>query len=217
MSQDFAKNKRSTTPSEKTRRSRQPTNNNSDKNSKKKSNTRRTQTKNNRSKNSLKKSPPLWAWIIIGGCLIGFGFFLTELSKNPSSPSDESNKEDKTMTAGNEDKREDSKVKFDFYEILKGKEVNVDERIVEKTPEQKNIIYFLQAGSFKQTSDADTLRAKLILQGLPVDIETTSGKDNQQWHRVVAGPFNTRSQLAKARSVLASNEINSIVIKRKKQ
>lgn len=216
MSQDFAKNKRSTRPSRKSDRSRQSTNNNSEKSSKKKSNARRTPAKNNRSKTPLKKSPPLWAWIVIGGCLIGFGFFLTELSKKPSLSSDEHNKDNVQAVNHEESKPENSKVKFDFYEILKGKEVNVDERIVEKTPEQKNIIYFLQAGSFRQTSDADTLRAKLILQGLPVDIETTNGKDGQQWHRVVAGPFNTRSQLAKARSVLASNEINSIVIKRKK-
>jgi cell division protein FtsN len=170
---------------------------------------------NARKPHTPKKAAPFWLWILIGISVIGFGFFLTQLSssdRKKSSPQAETkqfNPEEKFAKQG-----ENSQVKFDFYEILKGKEVNVDERVIEKTPEQKNIIYFLQAGSFKQLSDADALRVTLLLQGLPVNIEKTMNKNKQEWHRVVAGPFDTRSKLAKARGILASNEINSIVLKR---
>jgi cell division septation protein DedD len=165
------------------------------------------------------KSPPFWAWVAIAASLIGFGIFLSQLS----GPADDSaiilgsNEDSKSLNKESNNSasiKKESQIKFDFYEILKGKEVNVDDRIVEKTPEQKNITYYLQAGSFKQLGDADTLRAKLLLQGLSVSTEGTTGKNGQEWHRVVVGPFNTRSKLAKARSILASNNINSIVLKR---
>jgi len=162
-----------------------------------------------------KKTAPFWLWILIGTSVIGFGFFLAQLSD--SDGKDNNPKVEIKPTSTEEklaEQEKNSQVKFDFYEILKGKEVNVDERVIEKTPEQKSIIYFLQAGSFKQPTDADTLRAKLLLQGLPVSIEKTTNKNGQEWHRVVVGPFDTRSKLAKARGILASNEINSIVLKR---
>jgi len=214
MSQDFVKKK---TTSQSRKATSKPTQQRKSSGSratkkpvKRKTNTRRTVTT---------KSPPFWAWIAIAGSLIGFGIFLAQLS----GPTDDSaimlndNEDSKTLNKESNNSasiKKESQVKFDFYEILKGKEVNVDDRIVEKTPEQKNITYYLQAGSFKQLGDADTLRAKLLLQGLPVSTEGTTGKNGQEWHRVVVGPFNTRSKLAKARSILASNNINSLVLKR---
>jgi cell division protein FtsN len=216
MSQDFVKKK---APSRKTAskpaQPRKSSNSRATKTiDKSKTNTRRPAAR----KKTTKKSPPFWTWIVIGACLIGFGFFLSQLSDQAGNSPLAANDTEADIIISNNSVPEkiDSQVKFDFYEILKGKEVNVDDRIVEKTPEPKNIIYYLQAGSFKKLGDADTLRARLLLQGLPVNTENTTGKNDQKWYRVIAGPFDTRSKLAKARSVLASNEINSIVLKRKK-
>jgi cell division septation protein DedD len=211
MAQDYVKKKATNTPASKkgsapTRKRTPAVKSSTSKPDKRK--------KNSRKPNSPKKAAPFWAWILIGAGIIGFGFFLTQLS-NPDKKEEISQA---GTTEGNAEEKiaeqQNSQVKFDFYEILKVKEVNVDERVIEKTPTQKNIIYFLQAGSFKQLNDADTLRARLLLQGLPVSIEKTSKSNDQEWYRVVAGPFDTRSKLAKARGVLASNEINSIVLKR---
>lgn len=211
MAQDFAKKKTNNTPPSKSAkpvvRQRKPstTHNSSAKTHKRKNNTRKPIAK--------KQTPPLWIWLLIVLCVIGFAFFLTQLSQKKNAASNpETAKKAAQKSEAIEEKN--SQVAFDFYEILKGKEVNVDDRVIEKTPEQKNIIYYLQAGSFKQASDADTLRAKLLLQGLSVSVEKTTNKNGQEWHRVVAGPFDTRSKLAKARGILASNEINSIVLKR---
>jgi cell division septation protein DedD len=209
MAQDFVKKKANNTSASKkgtaSTRQRKPAAKAQTSKLKRKANTRKP--------DSPKKAAPFWAWLLIAISVLGFGFFLTQLS---TSDKKENRLPVDTTKATTKEKlaEQPSQVKFDFYEILKGKEVNVDERVIEKTPEQKNTIYFLQTGSFKQYSDADTLRAKLLLQGLPVSIEKTNNKNGQVWHRVVAGPFNTRSKLAKARGILASNEINSIVLKR---
>jgi cell division protein FtsN len=216
MAQDFLKKKISTTaPSKKgavsSRQGKPAAKNNNQKPKKEKRKT------NIRKPNSPKKPAPFWVWILIAISVIGFGFFLTQLStSNKKEEAFRANAKETNTKKSAAEQKKNSQVKFDFYEILKGKEVNVDERVIEKTPEQKNILYFLQAGSFKQRDDADTLRAKLLLQGLPVTIEKTTNKNGQEWQRVVAGPFNTRSKLAKARGILASNEINSIVLKRSK-
>jgi len=211
MAQDFVKKKVSRTPS-RTSTTKKSVGSTQKRKSdaQARSNTPEKRKTNSRKPSSPKKTAPFWAWMLISICIIGFGFFLTQLSSKESGT--QINAEETNIKEPTEEQI--SQVKFDFYEILKGKEVNVDERVIEKTPEQKNITYFLQAGSFKQLSDADTLRAKLLLQGLPVSIEKTTNKNGQEWHRVVAGPFDTRSKLAKARGILASNEINSIVLKR---
>jgi len=57
--------------------------------------------------------------------------------------------------------------------------------------------FFLQAGSFRQTNDADRVRAQIILLGQNARIE--SGKVREElWHRVLVGPFATREQLTVA-------------------
>jgi len=214
MAQDFVKKRTNTpSPSKKSVAStRQRKTAAKDKSNQSKTDKRKT---NSRKPSAPKKTAPFWAWLLIGISVIGFGFFLTQLSNSNTKETASQNNDQHTKAKEKAvEQQRDSQVKFDFYEILKGKEVNVDERVIEKTPDQKNIIYFLQAGSFKQLSDADTLRATLLLQGLPVSIEKTANKNRTEWHRVVAGPFNSRSKLAKARGILASNEINSIVIKR---
>ena len=114
-------------------------------------------------------------------------------------------------------KEETSQAKFDFYQILKGHEVKVDEKVISATPEPSNIIYWLQVASFKAAADADNMRAKLLLINLNASIEKTTDKHEQKWHRIMVGPFTSRSKLAKARSILASNELNTIMIKRKAQ
>ena len=139
MAQDFVKKKVSRTPSRTSttkksvgstqkRKSAAPARSN-------KTEKRKT---NSRKPSSPKKTAPFWAWMLISICIIGFGFFLTQLSSKESGTqinTEETNTKEPT-------EEQISQVKFDFYEILKGKEVNVDERVIEKTPEQKNIIYF---------------------------------------------------------------------------
>ena len=74
-------------------------------------------------------------------------------------------------------------------------------------------VYLLQAGSFRLQKDADRRRAELALLGLTAAIEETRG-DNGLWFRVYVGPFESRSAMARARSITAQQSIDTLLLKR---
>ncbi|MBT6126956.1 MAG: sporulation protein, partial [Halieaceae bacterium] len=73
--------------------------------------------------------------------------------------------------------------------------------------------YLLQAGSFRQREDADRRRAELLLLGLEPSIEESTG-ENGRWFRVYLGPFGERSNMSKARSLTAGQNIDTLLLKR---
>ena len=73
--------------------------------------------------------------------------------------------------------------------------------------------YLLQAGSFRQRQDADARRAELLLLGLEPRIEEASG-DNGRWYRVYLGPYDSKSNMARARSLTAAQGIDTLLLKR---
>ena len=101
------------------------------------------------------------------------------------------------------------KMTFDFYELLPNQEVEVPES-VEEVPEY---YYELQAGSFKKMEDAETQRVKLLLLNLPVKISPIT-RDEVVWHRVLVGPFERKTFMSKARSILIENGISPLLLKR---
>jgi len=108
-----------------------------------------------------------------------------------------------------------STTKFDFYTLLPEREVIVPEQ--EGTPDEaasEQYQYILQAGSFKNSEDADRLRAQLILLGMTAKVDPVSS-NGSTWHRVQVGPFTSRSKLSKARSTLFDQNIDALLIKRK--
>ena len=70
------------------------------------------------------------------------------------------------------------------------------------------------AASFQQFKEADALKAMLILEGMDVEIQEFDNK-GAIWYRVLVGPFDSRSKMAKARSTLAQHNISPIVLKKK--
>lgn len=114
------------------------------------------------------------------------------------------------------------KPRIDFYSQLRNKRVEVETPVVEPAATVARIpgntankaeVYILQAGSFRQSEDADRRRAELLLLGLEPNIEQTSG-DNGRWFRVYVGPFETRSAMSKARGLTASQGIETLLLKR---
>ena len=73
--------------------------------------------------------------------------------------------------------------------------------------------YLLQVGSFRQGEDADRRRGELALLGLEAVVELTDG-DNGRWYRVTMGPFATRSEIARARSMAAQANMDTLLLKR---
>ena len=73
--------------------------------------------------------------------------------------------------------------------------------------------YLLQVGSFRQEEDADRRRGELALLGLEAAVELTNG-DNGRWYRVYMGPFANRSEIARARSMAAQANMDTLLLKR---
>ena len=110
------------------------------------------------------------------------------------------------------------KPRFDFYTLLPEATIEVEvppEEIAQPraTVSASSERYLLQAGSFRQQEDAERRRAELLLLGLEPRVEETSG-DNGRWYRVYLGPFDSRSKMAKARSLTANQDIDTLLLKR---
>ena len=106
--------------------------------------------------------------------------------------------------------------RFDFYTLLPEQRVDVEidsASIAQARATPASDHFLLQAGSFKHAEDADRRRAELIMLGLDAHVEDTTG-DNGRWHRVYIGPFESRSRLAKARSVTAQRGIDTLLLRR---
>src|SRR5690606_25017420 len=71
--------------------------------------------------------------------------------------------------------------------------------------------YFLQAGSFRQRSEADRVRAQIILMGLDARLEDAKLANGEVWHRVQVGPFPDQSRLAQAERTLSGNGFSNLL------
>jgi cell division protein FtsN len=114
--------------------------------------------------------------------------------------------------------KQPEKQRFEFYDILQGKEAPVTEQEVkaaaQKEPAGKlKESYFLQAGSFQTEAEADNLKAKLALMGVEAVIQTATIPDKGIWHRVRVGPFATVDELNKTRGSLAKNGVQTNLVK----
>ena len=180
---------------------------------------KQTPKKSGRQTSNKRKTPkkpqralPAWIWVLIGVVL---GMLITVLSSKIMMRTKSSVGDTQRVTSKTEDAKP-PQPRFDFYQLLKDQEVTVPDSIAQELANQsaKDITYLLQAGSFRNSADADRLRAQLLLLNLTATIEKVKASNGDDWHRVIVGPFESRSKLAKARSILASNEIDSLLLKR---
>ena len=152
-----------------------------------------------------------WRWY---GAGLASGLFLSFLLYMATLPVEPGN--EPAIVASETTTASKPKPRFDFYTLLPERkmEVDVDPAEVTQTRTSANTeAYLLQAGSFRQREDADRRRAELLLLGLEPKVEETNG-DNGQWFRVYVGPFANRSAMAKARSLTAAQNIDTLVLKR---
>ncbi len=171
--------------------------------------------KNQAKRRKTKKSAaPGWVWLITG---VFLGLLISTLAQLAKMPEKEVEKA--AAETAKPEKQPRHKPKFDFYTLLRETEVMVPdgpdtERQIRESG--SDTIFLLQAGSFKQQPDADSLRASLLLLNLTANIETFNASNGETWHRVLVGPFANNSQMASARGKLAANGIESLLLKRKK-
>ncbi len=185
------------------------------------------QVKNQRLPLGTRTSP--WA-IFLGGAIVGVAATLAAVLWRPHSINPAESNSDTNTKA-----QVDAKPRFDFYTLLKESEVFVPEveepplvkaalptdpakrKDDEKVPAEKSSPYefILQTGSFRARGDADSLRARLLLLNLKATVESAGTKPGEVWHRVMVGPFTSQETLARARTALQQNGVDSILVKRK--
>jgi len=185
-------------------------------------------------------SLPGWIWML-GGLIIGlFIAFLVYINENTSTSNKSRFSETVTQIFNQtaKDTRDVTKQKttappkpssnttnkkprFDFYTILPELEIAIPEQDLihlEKqapsTSSQKIPDYILQVGSFKQSKQADQLKAHLALQGIEANVQSVA-INSDTWYRVRIGPINNLTTLNQIRKRLQKNDIASIVVKNK--
>ena len=109
--------------------------------------------------------------------------------------------------------------KYTFYDRLPNFEVVVPEKDKEvkrdlpaTAPVERPGVYVLQAGSYRNQSDADRVRAQLALQGIDASVQRVA-VDADVWHRVRIGPITKLEQLNKLRKQLQAADVDALVIR----
>ncbi len=109
--------------------------------------------------------------------------------------------------------------KYDFYEMLPNFEVVVPEKdkdVKRDQPAAAKIerpgVYVLQAGSYRNESDANRVKAQLALQGVEAKVQRVA-VDADVWHRVRIGPISNLDELNKVRKQLQAADVDALVIR----
>lgn len=108
------------------------------------------------------------------------------------------------------------KERFEFYDMLPKSTVDTPEVSAYKsTPKTAKLPsrVLLQAGSFRNAADAEQMRAKMILAGLPNVSTSRSEGSNGVWYRVRTGPFDTRAEVNQATNKLYQLKIHPLEIR----
>jgi len=175
------------------------------------------------------RNTPAWIWLA-AGVLLGLALSAFLLLRDGWSPRDLMPRPDPTATAPAvkdepvAQRPEPARRTYDFYTVLAEREVAIpdqelanrarDEReqATPPTPTPSEGSYLLQAGAFRQASDADALKARLALQGLFARVEV-SQIDGNTWHRVRLGPYASVSELEAAKRQLGDSGIQAIALR----
>jgi cell division protein FtsN len=111
----------------------------------------------------------------------------------------------------------DSAQRYDFYEMLPNFEVVVPEKDKEvkrnapTTRVDRPGVYVLQAGSYRNQSDADRVAAQLKLQGIDASVQRVA-VDNDVWHRVRIGPIRDLAEVNRLREQLQAADIDHALV-----
>lgn len=107
---------------------------------------------------------------------------------------------------------------FDFYTILPSVEVVIpDHEIKTRIREEKlgegdkNAKYIMQAGSFRDSPDAEKLKAKLTAMGIESRIEKAQVGE-VFWYRVKVGPYAGMTSVMAIKSQLRDKGVDAIVL-----
>ena len=174
---------------------------------------------------------PGWVWMLFGlaiGLSVAFAIYMKD--RQPITVADPELQQPASMTASIEETtpvepvepeptaEEPAENRFDFYDMLPNFEVIIPEqegdvsRDTEDSAIEQPGVYVLQAGSFREFTDADRRRAQLALQGVESHIQRVS-IDDKTYHRVRVGPIDDLDRLNNIRNRLRQAQIDVIRIR----
>jgi len=195
------------------------------------SNTKRRTT----SKVAAGKSPSLWIVLLCLLPVVVLVWFLMQLEAGR----DEVRRADavRQRKPAAQTAQKSAQPKYDFYKELPKSSASVPPAAPPKTEAAKPVVpktappktevarantalrgeipppraqYFLQAGSFRKSEEAERLRAQLALLGQVTRLE--QGKVGQQiWHRVMIGPFENAAKMTQTQNQLAQQGFKQLL------
>ena len=74
--------------------------------------------------------------------------------------------------------------------------------------------FLLQAGSFRGADKAETLRARILLLGMPCRTQQVTVQGGGVWYRVFVGPYDTKQQMERAAGQLRAQDIDPLPLYR---
>ena len=153
-----------------------------------------------------KKSTSPWVWLFLLLMLASFVALILFLDQ-------------KIVKSGANDKQgqqeigSENKPTIDFYSVLPDRKLEIpvteEELDAIKNPSiNKETVdqSILQVGSFQSITEADSLKAQLAFLGLEATIKSAVVNDDT-WHRVQIGPFDSQTRLSRAKNLLIENRI----------
>ena len=177
---------------------------------------------------------PGWMWMLFGlgiGLSVAFAIYMKggqqltlpqPAAQQPASMSTPMQPEPvpaaSAVVPAPEDDTAEEEPRFSFYSMLPSFEVVIPEeeadvsRDVEVEAVQEPGTYVLQAGSFREVSDADRRRAEIALLGIESRVQRIS-IDDRTYHRVRIGPMSDLDHLNRVRSQLRGADIDVLRIR----
>jgi len=163
-----------------------------------------------------------WKWVLVLLLISVFIFFLVFLDNSAPEENNKTlpvSKKSKPTKPKRQNKKPEQP-RFDFYTILPETEIIVPDYEIntrsreEQLGKSKSTKYLMQAGSFRDFSEADKLRARLALMGIESRVEKAR-VGNATWNRVKMGPYSQSSSVSTIKKRLKSNGIDVIVTETK--
>ena len=177
---------------------------------------------------------PGWVWLLVGlliGALVAVALLLRGQWRDVDRLLPQPNPEARAPAASEEpvaqDAPEPKKPKYDFYDVLRDKEVIIPDAELSAqaqaeaakpqppaTPETAadGPRYLIQAGAFRSSSDAEALKARIALTGEVARVEAAEIQGGTIY-RVRLGPYPNAGKLAAAKQALSGHGIDAVAIR----
>lgn len=113
------------------------------------------------------------------------------------------------------------KQRFEFYKILPGGQDAAPAPTAQPTEGKENAAtapaanesFFLQAGAFQKSAEADNLKAKLALIGVEATVTEVTVPEKGKMYRVRSGPYGKAEEMNRVRNQMSQADIQATVVK----